>query len=283
MRRLACLVCGLALASWLILDVGARAVGATLHDVGWMGLLTICGFHLLATTSMGLAWWNLRRTGPRWLFIWGRLVRDAGSEVLPLSQIGGYLIGARAMVLHGVAAAPALAATVVDATLEFCAEILFVVLGLVLLMRRSPGSALEAPAWIGLAGAIAAVIVFVAAQTRGSGLLARSMARLERRWRGAVLAGASAVQVEIQQIWRSRRRLLASFLIHFLAWIISGAEAWLALRLMGVSLSPAVVLIFESLLCAGAARPLWCRMRSEFKKARISRLVGSSASRPTSR
>jgi len=32
----------------------------------------------------------------------GRLVRDAGSEVLPLSQVGGYLLGARAIAFVGV-------------------------------------------------------------------------------------------------------------------------------------------------------------------------------------
>ncbi len=31
-------------------------------------------------------------------------MRDAGSEVLPLSQVGGYVLGARAIILRGVAA-----------------------------------------------------------------------------------------------------------------------------------------------------------------------------------
>ena len=35
----------------------------------------------------------------RWVAMWGRLVRDSGSEALPLSQVGGYVLGARALAL----------------------------------------------------------------------------------------------------------------------------------------------------------------------------------------
>ena len=42
------------------------------------------------------------RANPLWIFLWGRLIRDAGAEVLPVSQMGGCVLGARVVALAGV-------------------------------------------------------------------------------------------------------------------------------------------------------------------------------------
>ncbi len=67
------------------------------------------------------------------------MVRDAATEVLPFSQLGGIVFGARAAIIQGVAAAVAFASTVVDVTTELMAQIVFVALGLVIL--SAPGTA----------------------------------------------------------------------------------------------------------------------------------------------
>ncbi len=253
MKRFIFFACGLALAVWLVLAVGAPAVGATLRHVGWYGILTICAFHLIATATMGLAWWNLRRAGRRRGFIWARLVRDGGSEVLPLSQIGGYLLGARATVLNGTAGAAALASSVLDATCEFGAQICYIALGLVLLEWRWPHSVLAAPVALALGGAAAAGALLVAAQTCGRPIFARLAGWLPRRLRGATIAGVSDMRAELARIWSAKSQLLQSMGLHFAAWLIGSAEAWLALRLMGVAVDALTIVVFESLLSAARA------------------------------
>jgi putative membrane protein len=249
----ALLIGGLTLAGWLIVHVGAPAVGATLHAVGWTGLLAISGLHLIGTALMGWAWWGLLRAGRLWIFMWGRLVRDAGSEVLSLSQIGGYALGARAITTHGLASAAVIASTVVDTALEFCAQIAFIALGLALLLWLFPQSRLVAPVLAGLGLAIVAAAAFIAVQSTGSDVFTRVSARLLGRRLKGIAAIASAVQSEIRQIYRSKRRLWWSFFLHFGAWTITAIEAWLALRFMGASISLTAVLTLETLLFATRA------------------------------
>lgn len=259
MRRLAIgfLVGGAALTAWLIFKVGAPMIGQALLTAGWTGLLAISAFHLIVTAVMGLAWWRLQRIGGRWLFIWGRLVRDAGSEVLPLSQIGGYVLGVRAVIVHGLSGVNVAAATAVDATLEFAAQITYAALGLILVSLISPGSIVATfiSAILCLAVAAAVVVGLAAAfvnQRRRSGLLTHLAARLADGRLGGALGQAAAVQVEIKRLlhWK---RVWPSYLLHLGAWITSGVEAWLALWLMGISLSLPVMLAIESLVYATRA------------------------------
>jgi putative membrane protein len=241
------LIGGLALAIWLVIHFGAPAVGDALRAAGWRGLVTIAAFHLISTTLMGLAWWRLRRVGKRWIFVWGRLLRDAGSEVLPLSQLGGSLLAMRSAVLQGISAALAAATVIVDITVEFCAQIAFATLGVILLAWLVPESALTLPALIGLGGALVAALVFVVLQRRESDLLMRASTRFASSSIGAALAGASAVQLELRQTYRENR-VWPSFLMHFTAWLLDGVEVWLALRFMGAHLDFPAILTMESLL-----------------------------------
>lgn len=251
--KLACWVVGVALTAWLVHDVGVSAVGTALRTVGWIGLLAISGFHLIATILMGFACWQLRQVGTLRLFVWARLLRDAGSEVLPFSQVGGYVLGARTLIIHGISAAGATASVLVDAALEFSAQIAYIALGVGLLTWRSPGSTLAAPALVELSLAVPAALGFIALQRRGSDLLARATARLTHAWLDDIRASAAAVQSEIRRIYEVKPRLWRSFLLHLIAWILCGVEAWLALRLMGTTLSLSVVLALESLIYAARA------------------------------
>ena len=240
---------GLALAVWLILHFGAPAVGGALRAVGWVGLLVISAFHLISTMIMGFAWWRLRRAGKRRIFMWGRMLRDAGSEVLPLSQVGGSMLAVRAVVLHGISSAVATASVVVDITIEFCAQIAFAALGVALLVWLLPHSALAGPALLGLALALTIAVTFILIQRRGSDFLVRVATRFASTSLGAAFAGASAVQAELRQTYLTTS-LWPSFLLHFSAWLLDAVEVWIALHLMGAHLSFPSILTMESLLYA---------------------------------
>lgn len=243
------LVGGIGVAFWLVFHVGPAAVGGALTTAGWMGLVAISGFHLIATTTMGVAWWRLRGIGQPWVFIWGRLLRDAGSEILPLSQLGGSALGARAIALRGIKVSVATASVIADITVEFLAEIAFVAVGVTMLTRVVQGSELARPFLFGLGSALVVATIFVLVQRRGLDLLARGATKFASVNMSKRLVAAAPLQAELRESYKLKRVWL-SFVLHFVAWMLAPVEAWLALRFMGAKFDFTLVLILESLLYA---------------------------------
>jgi glycosyltransferase 2 family protein len=241
---------GLALIGILIGYFGADAVFRSLLAVGWGGFATICVIHLALMAVMGIAWWALLPATKLWISIWGRLVRDAGSEVLPLSQVGGYVLGARAIAFAGVPGSAAAASTIVDVSLEFVSQIAFTGLVLAWLLRLWPNAPVAVPVAIGLAAAGILAIGLLVAQRRGFGLVDRLAAALGRDWLERTAAGAAALQAAISAIYGRRLRLCANFVLHLSSWIAATTEVWLALRFAGAPLGFRVVLVIEGLLYA---------------------------------
>jgi len=243
-------ITGLGLIGVLVVYFGADAVTRSLLAVGWMGFGAICLIHLVLIAIMGVAWWVLMPATSPWTSIWGRLVRDTGSELLPLSQIGGYVLGARAVTLAGVPTTVATASTIVDVSFEFIAQITFTTLGLVWLMRLKPDAAVVMPIAIGIAVATLLGTGLLVAQRRGFDLLDRFGATLGRQWTDRTAAGAAALHAAIAAIYQKRAGVYASLVLHLGCWIAATVEAWLALRFAGAPLGFGAMLVIESLLYA---------------------------------
>lgn len=241
---------GLTVIGALVVHFGADAVIRSLVAIGWGGFAAICLIHLALIAVMGIAWWTLVPTAPAWVFIWGRLTRDAGSEVLPLSQMGGCVLGARAVTVAGVPGPVAAASTIVDLTLEFFAKLAYTALGLFLLLHLRPASAVALPITTGVAVAGLIAIAFVVVQRHGFALFDRLARALGRGWADRTAAGAASVHAELGRTYRRRAGLWAGFFIHLACWVASALEVWIALRLAGQPLDFAVVLVIESLLYA---------------------------------
>jgi glycosyltransferase 2 family protein len=241
---------GLAVMAALIAIFGAGAVLGSLLAVGWRGFVAICLIHLVLIAVMGFAWRGLVPRAPTWPFLWGRLVRDAGSEVLPLSPVGGCVLGARALSLAGIPGSVAAASTIVDLTLEFFAKLAYTGLGLVLLVGLRPGSQIALPLTVGLAAASLAAVGFVAAQHHSFGLLDRLAHILGRGWAERIAAGNAALHAALVRTYRRTIGLWTGFLLHLACWIAGAIEAWIALHLAGATLSFMTVLVIESLLYA---------------------------------
>jgi putative membrane protein len=183
-------------------------------------------------------------------FLAARFVRDAGSEVLPLSPIGGCVLGARTLMLAGVPGPVAAASTIVDLTIEFFAKLAYTGLGLILLISLRPGSAITLPLAAGLAAASVIAVGCVAAQRRGFNLFDRLARRLGRGWAERTAAGAAVLQDALRAIYKRRSRLWIGLCLHLFCWIAGTVEAWLALRFLGHGLPFKTVLVIESLLYA---------------------------------
>jgi len=245
------LIGGLAGATLLVLSYGAGAIWHSIATLGWGGLAAVLGFHLALIVLMGTGWFLLGRGRPdaRWpRFVWGRLIRDSAAEALPLSQIGGFVLGARAATMAGVSGGFAAASTVVDVTVELVAQLVYVMLGLILLQIVRPENhfALPAAAGVGVMGVTAAV--FVAVQARGAGAVERAGARLAGAFLGPRGAQTSGIQAEIQRLHARPRVLAACTGVHFVSWLLSGVETWLTLHIMGVGVPVAAALVIDSLL-----------------------------------
>jgi putative membrane protein len=234
----------------LVAHFGADAVIRSLLAIGWGGFAAICLIHLVLIAVMGIAWRALVPGVPAWVLIWGRLTRDAGSEVLPLSPMGGCILGARAVTVAGVPGPVATASTIVDLTLEFFAKLAYTALGLALLLHLRPASAIALPITAGIAVATLVAIAFVVVQHHGFDIFDRFARALGRGWADRTAAGAASVHNELRRTYRRRAGLWSSFLLHLACWVAGALEVWIALRLAGAALDFAVVLGIESLLYA---------------------------------
>lgn len=245
-----CAVIGFGLVGALVVHFGAGAVARSLFAVGWAGFAVICLIHLALMAVMGIAWRALLPGTNPWSAIWARLVRNSASEVLPLSQVGGYVAGARAIAIAGVSASVAAASTLVDVGLEFFAQIAYTAIAVFWLLHLEPQAQSTIPVVIGLVTAGFLAAGFVVAQRRGFGLLDRFAGALGRGWAERTAAGAAALHSAITDIYARTGGLWVSFAIHLACWIASAAEIWLALRFMGAPLGFGAVLVIESLLYA---------------------------------
>jgi putative membrane protein len=242
---------GTALLTVLVTHYGAHAIAHAVRTIGWDGFAAIIVFHGLLIGLMGIAWWVLGfgRPDARPLrFVWGRLMREAASEALPFSQIGGFVLGARALTLCGVAAAYAAASTIVDVTADLIAQLAYTLIGLALLARLQPENTLVLPVLCGVIVMTVLAGVFAAVQARGAGAVDRAASRLAQSWLGTPISASGCVKTEIHTLHACPVRLAASASLHLIAWLCNGVEAWLALRLLGAHVTLAEALVIDSLL-----------------------------------
>jgi glycosyltransferase 2 family protein len=243
---------GLLLGTGIVAYYGFGEVIHALLAVGWDGFAAICAFHLALYGPLGLAWRVIvpPPAAGALTFVWGRLIRDSGSEVLPLSQLGGFVMGARATIVVGLSTPVAFASTIVDVTLEVIAQIAYTALGVALLARQAPESGIFYPLGIGLAVAAVATVGFIVVQHRGLALIERLAKRSASRLFPRAIAHGAPVQSAIRAIYNHPMGLSVGLALHLVGWIGSGIEAYLALHFMGIPIGFGPVLAIESLLYA---------------------------------
>ena len=245
---------GLALIGYLLTHIGLRAVLAAAASIGPGGFGVVCAMAFVVFAVLGPAWYVLlpRATHPSLrVLIWGRMVRDAASEALPFSQVGGMVLGVRATGLFGMPTRLTVASMIVDVTTELVGQLLYVGFGLWLLATYGAQSAaaatLERSILIGIAVMTVCGIGFLAMQRRGLGWLSDKLAG---RVFPASAAYMSGVAADLQAIHRSPWRLVASACIHFCAWNAAALATWVAFRLIGQHVTVSAVIALESLVYA---------------------------------
>jgi len=139
---------GLALFVWLLFHIGIEAVWQAVAAVGFAGFALLTASGLAVVVLLGCGWLALiPQARPRDLvtFVIGRQTRDSAGDILPFSQLGGIVIGARAVILRGIAPPLAFASAIADVTTELMAQIVFILIGIALCIAQLRGSASTAP------------------------------------------------------------------------------------------------------------------------------------------
>ena len=245
-------VIGLVIATAVIGYFNFGSVLAAMRPIGVGGFLVVVVAQVALFGPLGFAWWlvgpePLRRSP---VFMWGRLMREAASDVLPFSQMGGIVIATRCALLGGVSMAAAFGSSVVDITLEIVAQLIFTLIGVALLVHRLGLARHDNPLLLPvLAGVvIAAVIVtaFIVTQNRGLHLFERMVERLFP----AAAGGTRAVTDVIQGAYARPLRQLLNIAIHVGAWFGGAVGVWLICGFIGHPLPFLSVAAIESLLFA---------------------------------
>jgi len=249
------LMLGAAVLAATLVYAGAGAVVRTLVGLRITGLLLIVLAHLPIETLMGIAWRQAAGSSavaaPR-RFVWARLVRDAAAETLPFSQIGGFVLGARALRLSGPAALRGVLSMSVDLVVELGAKLPYVLAGVLALLALAPGSGLMRPLGLGLALTAIAVAVPVLGRRRLGNVFQRAIRKVSQRL--PVLASLRRMHAHgdinavLDDILSRRARLLSGFALHLLCWFLGAAELWLVFDLLGKPVSPVRALVIDSVV-----------------------------------
>ena len=244
-------VVGLFIATAVIAYFNVGAVIAAIRPIGVPGFLAVLAAQVAIFIPLGLAWWLVTPAGagPAPLFCWARLLREAASDVLPFSQLGGIVISARGAVLGGVPTAMAFGTCVVDITVEIVAQLLYTLFGVALFVEHlGVGShdrlLVALIAGLLIAGGLVAGFVFT--QRRGLNLVER----LAHRVAPAAVEHTTAVNQVFETAYAQPARLWGGLALHVAAWFGGAVGTWLILLFIGRPLPFLSVVAIESLLFA---------------------------------
>jgi putative membrane protein len=240
---------GIAVVVWLVLQSDPAALFGVFPRIGWGFVAIIMARAATVIIDCG-AWRCLlpRRGRPSFATMLPlRWIAESINTTLPAAQIGGEVVRARLLQRRLDAPAQGAASVAVDFCLSLLAQILFTLLGFVLLARISGAGWWPA--------AIAAISVPLFAVFSWEMLVRRRllvsiegwMARIGQRRLAAALQRLGAA---LGLLAESRGALARSLSLHAASWLGHAGEVWLTLWLMGAPTGLAEAVLLESLSLA---------------------------------
>jgi putative membrane protein len=248
---------GIGLAAWLLASFGVGRIFAVLERAGWVGVLAVSAFHLPQMFFSALGWQAIARVGDRlsggrplrlrtYLFL--RAIREGVNNLLPLAQIGGEFVVARLLQKRGVRLAQAVGGTIADLMVEMGTQVLFTVLGIVLLVHIVGHSEVSELATRALL--IAAMVVggaFVALWLGLAAFIERAVLGLGRSFGWPATAEIGGLHAALTGCFRAPVGVTLAALWHLISWLLGGIEVCLVLHFFGVDIGIGAGLIIESL------------------------------------
>jgi putative membrane protein len=237
---------GTALAGWY----GLGTIATSILSVGRGGFALFCLWQMGTILLLAGGWWVVAPEGQRPFsaFAAGRMVRDSAGACLPFSQVGGFLMGARAASLIGLPWTTAIISMVVDLTAEFISELLFAAAGLLVLLSHMADDSMTLPIAGGIVAALGMGLAIFKLHGRALPVLVRFGEKILGGWSKGGLSGVSVS--DLAEMYSHTGRLTAATGVHLLGWIAKGIGNWLAFRLLGAHLGLIEALAIEGLLHA---------------------------------
>jgi putative membrane protein len=251
-------IAGLAALVGFIFSTGVASVERAFEAAGW-GVALVCLLRGVAVASAGFGWFvlfppDVRHSALTCVLI--RFLREGANALLPMTQVGGEVVGARALTLRGFPASLAAASLVVDVFVQAVTQFLFAALGVAMLAGVASSSAVRGTVAAVVAVAAPALGGFYSVQRpAGLRLVKRALARVARKRAWLPFGAIEVLYSRLSSIYANRRGLSAAFAIHSAIWLFGALEVLVILIAMGFPASYPEALIVESLLHAvrGAA------------------------------
>jgi putative membrane protein len=250
------LLAGLGLVIGIMVDNGLPEILDSIAKAGWIGVATVTAFHAVPLIVDAVAW-RVLVTAPEQLAVWTavrlRWVSESVNSLLPTAAVGGDFVRARLATFAGMRPAIAGASVIGDVTLGLITQLVFSLLGLLLLLRVDNASrALVLSIVIGIGTFLAVTIVLLFVLRRGIfGALARRITSFSgaARWQ-SFLGGAVALDTAIAALYAERRLILVSAVWRTIGWIVGAGEIWLGLHFLGHPIPLGEAVLIESLIQA---------------------------------
>jgi putative membrane protein len=235
LRLAVALLLGIAVLAAVLLHFDMAVVMASLARVGAGGFALVVAAGLAAEVVLAAGLIPLLpRAMPLPVIVASRQLRDSSADVLPITQLGGVVLAARALVMAGMDATEASAAVIADLTTETFAQGLYVLVGVVASLSLLTRSAALSP----YVGAMLGGAIFLSAGSIGFALLqvggSRWAERIGERLFSARVQPARSFRDAVHAIYRRRGRLAVSMVLQFAGWIASGLWLWVIFRVMGL-------------------------------------------------
>ena len=245
------LAAGLALLIALIVHEGS-AILIPLARAGRV-LLWLVPLHALPLFLASLGWrvliarWRESRVGS---LFWIATVREAINRLLPAANIGGELVGIRLLAERGIDGVVAAASVTTEVLLTVISQYLFVLIGVLCLLRLTDTVRVADDVLIGLAASLPLVVLLAVLLRYGSVFerLERVAVRLLGEQAPTFLAGRSAeLDAAIRELCGDRPRLLTTIAWQVTGMVSGSLETWLALRWLGHPVHFGAAVALESL------------------------------------
>ena len=238
---------GLGVVGWLIARSDTHSLWAAVLQVKtW--LIVIAAWHALPLLFDSIGW-KVLLTPPARLgrLMLARWVGEGANALLPIPHLGELLRAHLARTPHHGGAVTG-ASVLADITLGVTSQVLFTVVGLILIGHLRDGElALNPVALLAPLGGF--VIAFFVVQRTGA--LSAMAERIGRSigGTGGLFQGATLQRLDeaLAAIYRRRLAVAGSVVWHFAAWAISAGEIWILLRVLGHPIPVTAAVSIESL------------------------------------
>lgn len=240
-------VIGCVFVAFLVADLGLDKLLTELTRFGW-GILAITIFEIVPLSCKARAWHCLLQgqSGVGYFTVLqARWIRQSVSQLLPVAQIGGDLIGARVLFLGKVPGSIAGAATLADMSFAAVAQLVGTIAGLTLLSDDASTFNMRMALLSG-AGAFAFGLAFFF-WLQHEGLfsrLGRTAAKASDEFK-ALSGGAAALDEALLRIYAHNGRWFKAFAWQLTAQLAAAGETFLICWFLGVDVSLIEVLILQ--------------------------------------